>query len=120
MQFLESTAGAVVLAGVAGLIAGNEGEGRGVVGERAEGQGDMDVRIGLDELAVDFGSTARNFGVEEDGFDGADAVEAPGGGDHFADEVVLDRAHGLVGFVVIIHKLLKFLWFFALQHEEMA
>jgi hypothetical protein len=68
---------AVEGAAVAGLVAFEEGEGAGIVGEGAEGEGGAGALADGIEIALDLGLEFYHFDVEEGGFGGPDALEAP-------------------------------------------
>ncbi|MEO7650200.1 MAG: hypothetical protein ABIZ80_07010 [Bryobacteraceae bacterium] len=82
LQFLEVTAGAIISATEAGLIAIGEGEGVGLVGQIAESQRDMDAAIGLGELLLHVSLATDHFDIEQGGLDHADAADAPAEVDH--------------------------------------
>jgi hypothetical protein len=71
-----------------GLVTIEGGEGPGLV-QGAEGEGGAGILVADFELFVDGGFLAGGFEVEEGGFDGCGAVQAPIGGDELADEAEL-------------------------------
>ena len=80
----------------------------------------MEGRIEVGVLAVDLGFAAGRFETDEVGFDGADTVQAPEGGDHFVDEGPLDPVGGLVGGLGLVLELLKFTFAFTFEDQDMA
>ena len=91
MELEESTEGARIGAGVAGLHAVEDIE-RAAVGETFEGVGEG--LIGGERVVGALLDVIDGCG-EELGFDAGDPVEAPLGGDHFMDEVEFDGAVGV-------------------------
>jgi hypothetical protein len=70
----------------AGLITMDEGEGVGVIGEGGKG--------GAEGLPIDGAGSGGKLAGEGSGFDGPEAAETPGGGDHLLDQAgleVIDR-----------------------------
>jgi hypothetical protein len=87
-QGLES---ALAGAAVAGFVAADGGEGLGLVGaEGAKGEGGAGVGVADLEFLVDLRLLAGHFEVEEGGFDVAEAVQAPAGGDVLVEEAEFD------------------------------
>ena len=63
-----------------------------------------DAGHGVEDFLVDMGV---DFGVEQTGLEGPGAAEAPGGGDHFFDDVHFDIVGGLEAVDVLVEVGLK-------------
>jgi hypothetical protein len=90
----EEFEGAVDGSGEAGFVAVKEGEGAGVIGEGFEGEGDARGLVDFLEFAFDFGALPGDFAIEEGGFEGPGAFEAPAGDDDLVHEIGLDLVTG--------------------------
>lgn len=92
--FLQNFEGCLEAPAETGLVTGDEIEGVCLVGEGAEGGGEtcafVDVAVALAELGV----LLVHFGVDEVGFDGPGAAEAPAGGGDFLDEFGFEGVGG--------------------------
>lgn len=104
LQLAKGLVSTVVDAVETGLVARDEGEGAGVVGQVAEGDRQMDAGI----EAIDFGSFGEHFRVKKRGFDGPEAAETPTGGDHFLDQILFGGRGRVVDSEEIIENLLEF------------
>ncbi len=90
LEFLEHPESSGVGAAGCGLVALEHAAGGFLVGIGEEGDGLPGVGIEVFEyFCVGFGLQIH-FDFGEGAFDGADAGQAPGGGDHLVDEVALD------------------------------
>jgi hypothetical protein len=86
---------AVAGAAEVGRVAIEDDEDAGIVTEGAEREGGLGF-VGTDgKVLLYLWPLAEHFEVEEGGFDGPDAIEAPAGGDQFVDEIGLDEVAGL-------------------------
>jgi hypothetical protein len=83
----EGAEGDVVFAEEAGLVAGEGVEGVVAVGEGFEGEGEAEGFVEVGPFLLDAGALAGHLGVEEGGFGGPIATEAPTGGDELFEEV---------------------------------
>ncbi len=90
LEFFEGFEGAVELAGVAGFVAIDQGEGARFVGEFDEGERGADIGRNEGVGLVHIGALGVEFIIEGGGFDGPHALLAPAGGDHFFDEIEFD------------------------------
>ena len=82
-------------AGEGGFVADQEGQGRGAVGEAAEEPGlDADI-VDFGKLAGDIISGVDALVIEELGFDGGNAAEAPAGDGDGVDELGFDGIGGI-------------------------
>ena len=90
LEFLEHAESSGVGAAGGSLVALEHAAGGFLVGIGEEGDGLPGVGIEVFEyFCVGFGLQIH-FDFGEGAFDGADAGQAPGGGDHLVDEVALD------------------------------
>jgi hypothetical protein len=117
LELSKGVVGALVLAMQAGLVAGEESQRGGPVGKRAEGLSHVDGRIGPDELLFDFRLAEDHLALNEDGLHGTGAVDAPAGGDHIVDQILLDWVNRPVDGGVFLTKLLEFLGIFRFQQD---
>ncbi len=76
--------------GEADFVAVEQGEGWGVVAEGFEGEGGASGFVNEFELLIDTGALPGRFEIEEGGFEGPDALEAPAGDDDLVDQVGLE------------------------------
>jgi len=104
----------------AGLIAGEESEGAGFVGQVAKGQGEFGCRVELGESPVHARLTSNDFGVEQTGLDGPEPANAPARGGHLLDQIELGMGFGFVGFVIFGEQDLELDRVFVLQDEGAA
>jgi len=83
----------------AGFVACKQRHDAGLVGQRAEGQGENHAVIDDGEFLVHLGFLGDHFAIDEGGFDGGGAANAPTGGEHLSDQTLLlegDRfVHGV-------------------------
>ena len=89
---------AMVVAGVAGLVAVEEEEGAVLVGEGDEGVGEVEGGRGAGEFLFGEFLEVGHFAVEEFDLDSGEAMDLIGGEGHLEDEVFLDGAGGVQRF----------------------
>jgi len=109
LDFGEGLDAAVVNAVIVGLVTMEEGEcGRG--GEAVEG---------VDHIVAEAagGFDGGEFGVVDHGLHSGGAASAPGGRDHFLDEIQLDIVGGLKVLDVLVEILTEGLLFLCLQDD---
>jgi hypothetical protein len=116
-EFDKGLHSAVVFAAVAGLVAAGEGEGVGIVGEVAEGAAAAVAFTGGRGQLVE---VAPHGPVDEGGFDGGVAAEAPLSGDDLLDEVVFDGVGGLESLEVGLVEELEVLAVLVVEEEALV
>ena len=92
MQLFE---GAVVGAIESAFVAHQQGQALSVAGELLKDPSQASVVVRAMELPPAFLGAARHFLVEQGGFDGGNAAQAPAGGGHGLDQIHLDAALGI-------------------------
>jgi hypothetical protein len=63
------------------------------------------------------GLLGEDFDVEEVGFDGPHAANAPAGRDHLLDDVIFSGGGGLMDADELIEILFEFVWVFAIEED---
>jgi hypothetical protein len=93
----------------AGFVTGNERNGSRLVNQAAESERHPIAGVGG---GFGFGQLALHFTIQEGGFHHTEAQDAPAAGDHFADQILFDRAAGLISFVIIGEHFLELILIF--------
>ena len=115
LEFGEGFDGAEVAAVKAGLVAGEEAEGVGTVGEGFPGVGCAGGFIDGDVFFFEFGLQAGHLVVEEGGFHGPGAMLSPFARNDLLDEMSFGWANGLVLVHVGVEEELEFGFVFVLE-----
>jgi hypothetical protein len=102
----------------AGFVAGDEREGAGFVGEAAEGSRYLIAGVRGFGLGVGWKVLAVHFTIEERGFDRAQTLDAPAGGDHLVHQTLFDRGAGLIGGGIIGEHFLEFVVTFTFEDHS--
>src|SRR5258708_1458421 len=88
----------------AGFVGRKQSPGGGFVGKRAKGGGENYVGIGGGEFRFNLGFLGDHFAIDEGRFDTGGAANAPAGGEHLGDQILLLQGGGFVdGIVVFEH-----------------
>jgi hypothetical protein len=116
----QGAAGPLVIAMEPRFIARDEGQGAGVVGQRADGFAEMDGVIGAVEIPLDIELVAQHFAVDDDVFGGNITAEAPAGDDNLLDEVGFSGVDGLVNGDEFGHHFVEILGAFAFKKHGVA
>ena len=85
LQLAESGVGFVMDSLESGFVTGHQRQAAGLIGERSDGHGEMNVGIGGTELLADFVAVADHFAIDEDCFRADEAADAPAGDCHLID-----------------------------------
>ncbi len=82
LQLAESGVGFVMDSLETGFVTGHQRQAAGLIGERTDGHGEVNVGIGGTEFLADFVAVADHFAIDEDGFSPDEAADAPAGDCH--------------------------------------
>ena len=85
LQLAESGVGFVMAALETGFVTGHQRQAARLIGERADGHGEVNVGFYGSEFFVDFVAVADYFAIDEDGFSADEAADAPAGNCHLLD-----------------------------------
>src|SRR5258708_1617473 len=95
LKHMELFEGAVVGAIESAFVAHQQGQALSVAGELLKDPSQASVVVRAMELPPAFLGAARHFVVEQGGFDGGNAAQAPAGGGHGLNQFLLDAALGI-------------------------
>ena len=85
----------------AGFVARKQIHGVGLVGQRAEGGRENHAGIDGGEFLLQLGLLGDHFAIDEGGFDTGGAANAPTGGAHLGDQILLLQGGGFIHGVVL-------------------
>src|SRR5207302_1193458 len=103
-----------------GFVTQDQSEGAGLVGQRAEGGGEQYAAIDGVESRLQLGFLSDHFQIDEGGFDGGGAAQAPGGGEHLVDQVLLLQGDWFVHGVVVLAHAFEVARIFASKEDRVA
>jgi len=116
LQLAERAIGAFMHAMEAGFVAGQEGEGMGLVGQGTEGEREVGGGVGLGRI-LQLGLLLDDFAVEQGGFDGPEPQDAPAGNDHFIDQDFFGGSGRIVRGEIFCADFLEQVRIFALEQD---
>jgi hypothetical protein len=94
----------------AGFVTGDERNGTRLVDQAAESERHPKAGVGG---GFGFGQLALHFTIQEGGFHHTEAQDAPAASNHFVDQILFDRAAGLISFGIISEHFLESIRIFA-------
>src|SRR5439155_19812367 len=86
----------------------------------AEGGGEQYTAIDGVESRLQLGFLSDNFQIDEGGFDGGGAAQAPSGGEHLGDQVLLLHGDRFVHGVVVLAHSVEVATIFASKEDRVA